>query len=81
MTDIQFDEEQEFSRPIALPKQSTFVRLVLKTGIIKTEQGANYFLLGLVVICVCIIFFVVTSQGHTSSSSAVLGPPRITPNP
>ncbi|MFA6969030.1 MAG: hypothetical protein WC217_00310 [Candidatus Paceibacterota bacterium] len=46
MTAIQFNDEQEFSRPVVLQKQSTLVRLALSTGLVKTEKGANYLLIG-----------------------------------
>ncbi|HUX81100.1 MAG TPA: hypothetical protein VMV38_02150 [Candidatus Paceibacterota bacterium] len=81
MTDIQFDEDQKPFQSIVPPHQSAFVRLVLKTGIVSTTRNAEYVLLGFVGICVVVIVLVLTLSGHTSSPSAVVGPPRITPNP
>ncbi len=47
MADIQFEEEQMYTRPnTALKQQSALARLVLKTGIVRSERAAQYVLLG-----------------------------------
>lgn len=47
MADIQFEEEQMYTRPTtASPQQSALTRLVLKTGIVRSERAAQYVLLG-----------------------------------
>ncbi len=63
MADIQFSEEQEFSRPVIESKQSTFVRLILSTGIVSTVEAANYVLLGIAAVCVLATFFILLSSG------------------
>lgn len=65
MVDIQFDEEQEFSQSIRAPRQSTFVRFVLKTGLAKTEKAAEYVLLGVAAFAFIAIVFIVF--GHTNT--------------
>ena len=70
MTDLQFGEDQEFSRPAMMPQQqSLFVRLVLRTGIVTTEKEAEYVLIGIIVLCVVIMFFMLTSGGSSNSSA------------
>ena len=58
MADIQFEEEQEFSRPIAAPSQPTSVRLALATGLVKTEKQAEYMLIGTSLVILVVAFFV-----------------------
>lgn len=51
MSDIQFDEEQQYQRPIYQAEQKSFLtRLVLSTGIVSTDKGAQYVLLGIAII-------------------------------
>ena len=47
MSDIQFEEEQMYARPdmTASSQQSALARLVLKTGIVRTERAAEHVLL------------------------------------
>lgn len=45
MTDIQFDEEQEYQRPVQIEQKPYFVRLVLATKIVSTDKQAEYVLL------------------------------------
>lgn len=60
-TDLQLDEEKDFSRPVEAPKPSTFVLFVLSTGIVKTEKNAEYLLLGFAAACVLVTLFLVLS--------------------
>jgi hypothetical protein len=53
MADVQFTEEQEFTRANVRP--SLFTRLAFATGLVETEQGAQYLLL-----CVAVAFVSVT---------------------
>ena len=63
MDDLQFNEEQEFSRPIVESKPSIFVRLILSPGIVSTTEAANYVLLGVAGMCILATFFVLFSNG------------------
>lgn len=47
MADIQFDEEQDYSRPVVTDRQPALIRLVLMTGVVKTEESARYVLIGI----------------------------------
>ncbi|MDO8566526.1 MAG: hypothetical protein Q7R58_00035 [bacterium] len=47
MTDIQFDEEQEYPQSVVPQQQSALIRLVLATGIVKNEASARYVLIGI----------------------------------
>lgn len=49
MTEIQFQEEQQ-SQPAYGPQQPFMIRLVLRTGLVRSERGAQYVLLGIAVI-------------------------------
>ena len=62
MTDLQFDEDKEFSRPIVESKPPALVRLVLSTRIVSTTEAANYVLLGIAAVCVLAAFFLVFSS-------------------
>ncbi|MBU6490934.1 hypothetical protein KGQ25_02140 [Patescibacteria group bacterium] len=59
MADIQFEEEQEFSRPDVAPQQSVFVRFVLSTGIVSTQKQAEYvlFVIAILAIIISVSFF------------------------
>lgn len=60
MSDVQFTEESEFSRAQALPEQPALVRLVIRTGLARTERDAEYVLFALIAVCVIAIFFMLT---------------------
>jgi hypothetical protein len=81
MTDIQFNEEQEFNRPAEVPQQSVFIRLALKTGLVKTEQGANYLLLGVAIVGILFTLFMMFSSGGSSKPPvpSITGIPIRTP--
>lgn len=66
MTNIQFDGDQEFSRPIEKFQPSVFVRFVLSTGLAKTEKVANYLLFGISIVGIIFTFFVLFSSGNKS---------------
>lgn len=63
MTDIQFQEEQEFSRPDAAPAESVFIRLVYKTGLVSTKTQAEYVLLGFAVLLLILAFLIPSFVG------------------
>jgi len=58
VTDIQFNEEQEFRRSTLVEQKPYFVRLVLSTGIVSTDQQAGYVLLGFSVFLLILAFLV-----------------------
>ena len=72
MTDILFDEDSDYQRPVVPTIQkSFFTRLVLTTGIVKDDEHVKYVLLGaLVVIVLATIFVIMTggSSGYVTSS-------------
>jgi predicted secreted protein len=63
MADIQFQEDQEFSRRDTAPAQPTFVRLVLKTGIVSTKTQAEYVLIGFSVLLLILAFLIPSFVG------------------
>ena len=52
MADIQFEEEPQYQRAVLIAKKSFLIRFVLSTGIVSSEQAANYVLL---TVAVCAI--------------------------
>ena len=66
MADLQFSEEQEFTRPAEVPQQSVFIRLALKTGLIQTERSAEYLLLGIAVVGIVFTLFMLFSGGGST---------------
>lgn len=69
---VEFDEPQVTTRSVARPERiSSLSKLVIKTGIVKTEQGAQllFFVLAALLIALSVFFFV----GSSSS------PPQPTP--
>ncbi|MGD0328368.1 MAG: hypothetical protein ABSB00_01490 [Minisyncoccia bacterium] len=71
MADIQFDEEQQYQRPVQTEQKPFFIRLVLATKIVSTDARANYVLLG-IALCAIILAFLVPSFMRSS-------PPKMTP--
>jgi len=63
--DIQFDEEREYQRPAQIEQKPYFVRLVLATGIVSTDEAARYVLLGVTVVAIIASLFLFFSGGHT----------------
>jgi hypothetical protein len=57
-TNIQFDEEQQYQRPAQANQKSLFVRLVLSTGVVSTDRGANYVLLAVAIIAIVLTFMI-----------------------
>ncbi len=75
MTDIQFEGESEFERPSVAASPPLLVRLLLRTGLVQTERGANYVLVGVVFVCVVVAIFLfsTTESGKTSPFHFVEG--------
>lgn len=63
MSDIQFQEDQEFSRRDTTPVQSKFIQIVLKMGIVSTEKQAEYVLLGFAVLLLIFAFLIPSFMG------------------
>lgn len=55
MADIQFEEEQQFQRYGQAEQKPFMIRLVLRTGIVSTEQQAKY-----VLICVAVFLILMS---------------------
>ncbi|HQT82909.1 MAG TPA: hypothetical protein PLW99_02030 [Candidatus Paceibacterota bacterium] len=49
MSDIQFNEDDQYKRYAQPGRKPLLVRLVLRTGMVSTDENANYVLLGIVV--------------------------------
>lgn len=69
MANLQFNEEQDIYRRPDMPQYSFLTRFVLGTGLVKTEQGAQYLLLGVAVVCILAALWL------TLSSSTSAPPP------
>ena len=62
MADLQFIEEQDLQhRALASAQPSFLARIALSTGVVETEQGAQYLLLGVAVLCVIVTGYVLTT--------------------
>ena len=72
MADIQFEEEQ-YQRPAESEKKSLFIRLVLATGIVSTDQQAEYVLLGIAIVGIIVSLFLSFGGG----SHTVQKPPAV----
>ena len=50
-TNIQYDEEPQYTAPLAQTVQKSFlIRTVLATGLVSTDRSAEYVLLGIAVV-------------------------------
>lgn len=63
MSDIQFEEEQQFQRPAQSEQKPLFIRLVLATGVVSTDREAEYVLLGIAVFLVILAFIIPSVMG------------------
>ncbi len=59
MADIQFDEEQQY-QPVAgrVEQKPLFIRLVLATGVVSSDQAAQYILLGAAMLLIILAFLI-----------------------
>ena len=83
MTDIQFEGESEFERPSAAASPPLLVRLLLRTGLVQTERGANYVLVGIAGVGIIFTLFTLFSFGQNSprpANNSITGIP-ISPSP
>ena len=76
MADLQFNEGQEYARPDLQP--SLLTRLVVQTGLVQTERGAQYVLLIVAVLCLIAAMYVAFSS--VSNSAAPQSPYKVGQN-
>ena len=75
MAEVIFEEDSDnITRPAPVSAKPSFmVNMVYKTGLAKTPKGANYVLLGIIVVCVLVAILSLFAGGligNTSTSSA-----------
>lgn len=66
MANLQFNEEQEFTRLNTAPRQSFLMRLAFKTGFVQTEKGAQYLLLAVAGVFLLTALFIVFSDDSSA---------------
>ncbi|MDO8576306.1 MAG: hypothetical protein Q7R90_03255 [bacterium] len=80
MADIQFETEQEYTRPVEVGGPQGLVGLVQKLGLAKNDQQANHVLLGVAVIAVVLaIYFAWPNSGGRSGTPLLPGSELQTP--
>lgn len=62
---VQFEEEQQYQQPVQTEQKPFFIRIVLSTGIVSTDQAAQYVLLGIAAIGIIISLFLFFGGGKT----------------
>lgn len=62
MEGIQFEEGEYDKRTVRDEKVTFFIRLVLKTGLVRTPQAANLVLIGITIVAVLITVFIFVSH-------------------
>jgi hypothetical protein len=67
MTDIQFDEEQQYRHPLESRPKSIFVKFVLSTGVVTAEKDAQYVLVGFAVLMLALAFLIPILFGSSSA--------------
>jgi hypothetical protein len=77
MADLQFIEPQEYGQRRTLPPPSFLTRLVLRSGLVETERGAQYLLLGVTVVCIGIALFLTLSSGPSAPPPSPFSGPGI----
>lgn len=79
MADIQFEEEQDLARPTFVQStpasKSTFVRLLLRTGIVTSERTAQYVLIFLSVIALLATIAIFVDRDSPRGSSMMSNEP------
>lgn len=61
MSDFKFNEQQNFSTRSIKEQRPFFVRLVMKIGLVKNEKQAHWVLLGVVGVCLVLMFIFLPS--------------------
>lgn len=76
MADIQYDEDPQFEPEYQKVKQkSLFVRLVINTGIVSTNQRAEHVLVGIAALATVLAFAIPVIVGSNVGNSS----PRVSP--
>jgi len=58
MTDVQFSGEQFAPAPMAQPQQSFLMRMAYGTGLVSTDEQAQYVLIGIAVVAALLAAYV-----------------------
>jgi phosphate starvation-inducible membrane PsiE len=63
MGDVQFDQDNanEFGAPPTVSSDSGMTAMLIKWGLVSTEQEAQYVLIGVAVVALVLAFFLVKS--------------------
>ena len=75
MAELQFNEEpQEFSRYDAATRPSALARLVLATGVVETQEAAQYVLFGLFILftAATLWIFFAPERGISQTASPIV---------
>lgn len=79
MADVNFEEQDwQTNIPKDESKQSWLISLVLKTGLVKNENQANYVLLGMAAVFIGLaIYFFASANGGGSNNKTMTVPPQM----
>ena len=58
MSDIQFENEEEYARRDIPQESKGFVTLLQKWGITKNDQQSEYLLIGVILVCFILIIYI-----------------------
>ena len=72
MTDVQFEEEQQYQRYGQTEQKPFLIRLVLATHIVSTDNSAKYVLICVAILAI-VLSFLVFSLSSASSPEAPSG--------
>jgi len=67
MSNIEFNEEQYSQTTSSGPKPSKMAAMIISTGLVKDEKGANVVLVGLIMVLVVIFLVAVTGNSNDSN--------------
>lgn len=83
MADVIFEDDQEgtvtrIQQPVS-SRPSFLVRTIFKLGLAKTEQGAQYVLLAVAIVCIILSVIALTSAGvvQLPAKPSPLGPQAV----
>jgi hypothetical protein len=85
MADVIFEEDQDTAaRPLPVSSQpSALVKIVYKLGLAKTQKGAEYVLIGTIIVCIILMIMFLTFGGVFQTpgpQASALGPQTATPS-
>lgn len=75
MTNIQFDEEQQYQPAQRAEQKSFLVRFILSTGIVSTEKQSEYVLLGIVIVIILATISIIMTGGVSRYAMPTQGLP------